>query len=153
MPELETKSKLINGREVSTTQFPVAIQSRLLPRLGKMIAPALTRVDGIVTSADVKSLGPAIAELFSHLDEKDAWDLQLAVLANTTIDTEGQKLKLASEAAVNLAFGADLLLLWDVVMFALEVNFGPLFDRVRSAALVLFVEPPQSSPSKLTSTG
>ena len=129
MFDLKTETKEIDRRKVSCKQFAVSMQARLATRLGRALAPGLPGIRTVRMASNITALGPAIAELFAHLDDDAAWQLQLDIVKNCTVEFHNQQVKLVSTEAVDQVFGPNVLGFWQTVMFALETNFGPLFER------------------------
>jgi len=130
---LETKSTEIRGAQVMSTQLPALKAYALMPKLGKVIAPALSKLDSIDLTADLSSLAPAFQELFMRLDEGDAEDLATRILASTIViktgpDGSPRKYELSSPQGINNAFAGDLRLMFECIWFALRTNYESFID-------------------------
>lgn len=143
---LRIEKKTIGDLEITVTQFPALKSFSLLARLGKVIAPALGKVQGLTLESDVSALGPALAELFSRLDEADASALVRDVLASSHAVYDGKLVPLDRAETIDLVFSGRMRLLLEVLRFALEVNYGDFFGGALAAA------PDQKAASQSTST-
>jgi hypothetical protein len=158
MRKLNTVKKTINGIQVSCTQFGSFEQAELGDRLLILLAPAGGKLAGIGEYSDAGDLGPAFEAVLRQMTPALASQLRLDIVAGTQVQVEGGRwLQLDSKDSVNAAFGGDLKSFWQTVMFAVEVNFGPLFDGARSVIKEMLAaklpEEPEPEKSDLTSVG
>lgn len=123
---LKTKEKSIGGHVWSVTEFPGRAGLRYGTRLARLLGPAFAQaVDG--TEKDSKKsllereikLGPAIEALVLRMDEGEVERLIMDLLSFTRCD--GEELK---PAVFDKVFAAKIHLLFQVLMFVVEVNFG-----------------------------
>ncbi len=134
---LRTEEKEIDGLAVSTTQLGAWKALGLVPRLGKLLAPALAKLAsmpgaGKVSEADLSAIAPALASLFASMDGNEAQALVRDLLAGTSVKVEGdkgpRKVELTNPGAIDGVFEGRLMTLFRVVWFALSVNFTDFID-------------------------
>lgn len=149
MPKLDTQVKEIGGQKVRTTQFGSFEQAELGDRLMLLVAPfagKMKELKGFDIQSDLGDLGPAIEAVLKGITPAEASALRLDLVKNTAVQVDPKKDKwipLIDRDSVNAAFGGDLKAFWQTVIFAAEVNFGPLFGGVRSAITVALASKPQ----------
>lgn len=118
-----------NGSSVvaKTTQLPALRSFKLLARLSKLVGPALGSLKDIKLKADVAALVPALMRLSETLDPDEIEGLAVQVLEGTIVVTGGRAVPLQSIDAINGACAGDLMLLFRLMAFAVEVNFRDFF--------------------------
>lgn len=160
MPKLETKTKDIGEFKVRCTQFGAFEQAELGDRLTLFVAPfagKLKDLKGFDVKSEVGELGPAIEAVLKNLSPSEVSSLRLDLVKNTEvqIQSDAKKIKwlaLSDRDCINAAFGGNLKAFWQTVIFSAEVNFGPLFDGVRSAiSVALASKQKEESPEEETS--
>lgn len=127
---LKRETREINGLEVTSTQLPVLRQYKLMARLGRLLAPALGRIEGLdklSVTDDVSKLMPALSELFMKLDETELMSLARDLLAGTQVKVEDQLYSLADDKTINNVFAGNLKAMLGSMKFSVEVNFGDFF--------------------------
>ncbi len=122
---LKTENRTIDGLEFTTTQLPAMTAFGLIPRLGRVVAPTLTKLTTMNGADDV---GPALAELFSKLDPDEAQALTRDLLRATSVKINGKVVPLDRDETINIAFGGRLTLLLKAVWFAVQVNFADFLE-------------------------
>lgn len=136
-----TLSRTIDGIEVTVTQFPVSRSLPLTATLMKVAGPAIGKLapmlggglDGL-GKTNVDGLAPALVALADGLSEVEIVKLLADILGGTLVVTtdEGGKLRKhdlsGGSAAIDRAFDGNLMTVFRVAAFALEVNFGSFFD-------------------------
>lgn len=130
---IATQNKIIDDVEFRTTQLPAMRAYPLFIRLGKVLGPVLTSLQGVSLSADVSSLGPILAPAFSAIDPDEATRLMTDLLVSTRAVIEGKVIELSSEAGINKVFTGRLPLLFKVLGFAAQENFAGFLSGSGSA--------------------
>lgn len=134
---LEMQTRKIDERDVNCTPHKARAGARLLARLVRHVGPALSKLRGIdvknIKDADIADFGPAVSGLFETLTPDEFDSLSVEILSRCSIampDDRGQlKLHdLSKPAGIDDAFSGELKLMFKVMAFALEVNFGNFFD-------------------------
>ena len=121
-----------------------------------MIAPGLSKAGklaegGDIENAELEDLAPAIGALFETLDDDKVDALLGEVLKHATIvmPDEAGHLKvydLSKGDEIDFAFTGKLPLMFAVVKYALEVNFGGFFGAKGAlAAIAAAAERPSPS--------
>jgi hypothetical protein len=131
---LQSKTKTLTGvdgrsLDVATTTLPARRALKLGGKIGRYVGPALAQAKGIDTEADLAALAPALAALFSGLEDADYDALLLDIFAMTSVTAKlgGESLvktDLTSTGAIDNVFGRDVAALVKAAAFVLEVNFG-----------------------------
>lgn len=134
---LETQTRKIDDHDVNCTPHKARAGARLLARLVRHVGPALAKLRGLdvknVKDADIADFGPAVAGLAESLtpDEFDSLTLEILSRCSITMPDERGSLKLfdlSKPVAIDDAFSGELKLMFKVMAWALEVNFGNFFD-------------------------
>jgi len=143
---LKTRDKKIGDLETSVTELPARRAVRLKTKLIKLLGPSLGKLaDGMhefteetLDNINVTTIGDAIEKLADRLNENDYVDLIMEILQHTRIG--GREV---TEELFDDVFAGRLDVMYKVVMFTLEVNYGSffgeggighLFQRVRERA-------------------
>jgi len=125
---LETKSKNIDGFEVSVTVFPgihgLKIKGKLLrflgPALGKAVSAIKQNKSGLSnvldSEIDFGAIGEAVAALVENIDD-NIINLFLELLANTSIDNQDVK-----KEVIDVKFAAKYFSLYKILLYVIEVN-------------------------------
>lgn len=129
---LETRNKVIEGREYSVTQFPARRGFALKARLAKLLGPAVAELFSAVKGGDAESLmsadidmaivGGAIRRLLEGVDESNMLELVLSLLSMTRVD--GKEI---TEQVFDMEFAGKFSELYKVLAFVVEVNYGDFF--------------------------
>lgn len=130
---LKSESRNIDGLEVRSSQLPALRTLALSARLGRVAAPALSKMGGLTLKSNVADLLPAIMDLCTRLEEGEIESLACEILAATSVQVDegrGPKLiELNNRQAINGVFSGRFKTLLYVIMFALEVNYSDFFDE------------------------
>jgi len=125
---LETKSKNIDGFEVSVTVFPglhgLKIKGKLLrflgPALGKAVSAIKQNKSGLSnvldSEIDFGAIGEAVAALVENIDD-NIINLFLELLSNTSIDNQDVK-----KEVIDVKFAAKYFSLYKILLYVIEVN-------------------------------
>jgi len=136
---LETKEKKIDGRSVKVTQLSARKSLQLKFKLARILGPvlgALADKGGSIMDADIDLL-LAMEKLFSQVNEDTAFPIIMEILKPAFVDD----VAIDSEEKFNHAFENDLLFMYKVIGFALEVQFksflggkgiGELIEKVKT---------------------
>lgn len=147
---LKTDTRTIDDLEVHSSQLPALRAFALFARMGKVLAPALGKMQGLSMQADVSALGPALSELFSRLDGAEAKELAKEILCATVVLVEGKRLTLSTDEAINMVFNGKLRTFIKTMAFALEVNFADFIAAVRDSVPAAALEKANGSNSTTT---
>jgi len=136
----KTEERTFTGEDgssvlVKTTQLPALRSFRLLARLGKLMGPALGSLKGIKLKSDVASLVPALMRLSETLDPDEIESLASQVLEGTLVVSHGRAVPLQSVDQINGVCAGDLMLLFKLMAFAVEVNFRDFFRGFSQAVV------------------
>lgn len=147
---IDTKTKTIDGHEIMVVQFPgrraLQFKTRLIKLLGPAIAQMFTNKDALesVKGMDLSILSAAIEKLSLQLDEVEFVKFVLDLLQCTRLD--GKEI---TESVFDNEFAGDLSLMYKILWFTLEVNYGSFFGESGIGKILSKV--PQS-PTKETKT-
>lgn len=151
MPASERRT--IDGIPFYTHPLPVMDGLVLWARLGKMTAPALVKLRGVDREAlgallaklgDVKELdlvlagdimgafGPAIVELFRHIDPADLRIVTRQLLQSTTA-LSPVKTKLDTDEAIEAVMEGNIGTLMKLLLWVGQVSFRSFFPAGRGA--------------------
>ena len=137
---LKSETRECGGLKVTTTQLPAMRGFRLFARVGKILAPTMSNLQGLTArelkglmDADVAALAPMVANLFAQLEDSDSLFLEL--FASTKVERVDEngvpRLKqLTDQDAINYVFAGNLAGMLSAAMFVLEINFA---DFIRGA--------------------
>jgi hypothetical protein len=132
---IQTKSRTIDGIETNVTQFDALRACTLIPRLGKILAPVAGMLKGVNADTDIEALGPALGALFTRLEGDELRALVCDLLVGTTVVADGAVRDLSRADNINAVFSSRLGVMFKVLAFVLEVNFGSFFGGSASSAL------------------
>jgi len=130
---LETKNKMINGREFQVTQFPGRYGLRLQARLARVFgAPLAALFKGAKKGMDSDladlDLEKAVVMLMDKLSEDELDDLVNRMLSQTRVDGKGI---IDNPMVFDELFAANYSDLFKVLAFVVEVNFGNFFSALK----------------------
>jgi hypothetical protein len=125
---IDTKEKTIDGRNVMVVQFPgrraLFFKTRLLKLIGPAIAQMFTGKNPLETEVDFSVVSKALDKLSERLNEDEFVKFVLDLLQCTRLD--GKEI---SGAVFDEEFAGNLLLMYKVLWFTLEVNYGSFFGQ------------------------
>lgn len=128
---VKTRDTTIDGHTVKVTQHPGRRALRLKSRLVKLLAPSIGTIiqqkvekgkNLLDQEVDMTKIGEAVIALADKLDPDDFENLILEILVSTRVD--GKEI---NEAAFDDLFAGEMSLMYKVVFFALQTNFGDFF--------------------------
>jgi len=150
---IDSKEKQIDERSVSVTQFPARIGLKIKLRIAKMIAPGLASATGILQSGleadfDSKVLAYAVGQLVDSMGNDATVDFIVKeLMQGTRLDD-----KEINDAVFDMEFAGNYGLLYKILAFVLEVNYGSFFESLnigqltsKFSSLISPVKPPLSS--------
>jgi hypothetical protein len=103
----------------------------LVAKLGKVLLPVLVAMR---TRKPTDDMSPVVDQIFSGLTPELAQQVMLELLSTVTVVRTGasgqpQKFDLCNgQVAINNAFRGNVMTMFKVMGFALEVNFSDFFD-------------------------
>ena len=145
---IETKEKTIDGHNVMVTQFPgrraLLFKTRLIKLIGPSIAQMFTGenpLDG--KELDFSIIAKALDKLAETLNEDEYVKFVLDLLQYSRFD--GQEIK---ESVFDTEFAGNLLLMYKVLWFTLEVNYGSFFGESGIGKILSAIPHPQVKGTK-----
>lgn len=161
---LETKEKQIGEHIVLVTTLTatraVKLQVKLVKLLGPSFGALFSSLDlkkikaGKFTESDIKleMISTAFEKLSDKLDPDEFDALLFQILANTKVDGKD----VSSAVVFNSVFTGELMLMYRVLLFSLEVQFSNFFEESGIGTLLKSVkkkqetQEPQKSEQSLT---
>jgi len=147
LEKFKSHEKKIDGVTVSVNPWPArhafAMKIKLLrllgPSLGELIG---TVVDGksdgkkafdiLSSDVDFERIGSTIRNLMDVLDEDTFMNLVDKILDSTRVDGK----EISDEETFNAIFTGSLELVYKILWFVLEVNFGSFFGKSGIGSLI-----------------
>lgn len=126
---LKEDSRDIDGITIRTIQLPPLRAFPLMAKLGKILSPALGQLGDVSMDSDIKELAPALGELFSQLDERDAQSLIMEIFASSAAQLPEKLVPLNTVEMINTVFAGRFLTMLKAMKFVLEVNFADFFGE------------------------
>lgn len=134
----KTETKKLGELEFKTTQLPAMRAFALLTKLAKVVGPALGALSKLDPDTELDLAGSGLISALQTLDTKEAESLVLDVLSGTEAivpdATGGRAIPLSKQANIDLIFTGKLKLMFQVVGFALQVNFRDFSEGSDPAA-------------------
>ncbi len=124
--KLKREKKIIGDLEFDTSQFPAMLSFTLLAKVAKIVGPALGALQKLDPSTELS--GVAMAGAFAGVDPKDATALIPEILSETAVYMDGKFIQLNSKSNIDLVFSGRLMVMFQVVGFVLQVNYGDFFE-------------------------
>jgi len=127
---LKTEERSIRGLRVITTQLTPTRSFLLLPKIGAVLGPALSKLQSgdMALDDDISVLAPVLGEAFMRLSEVNAKDLMCSILAGTSVNTGEELLPLFDGKNIDAAFAGNFKALLETMWFALQVNYSDFLD-------------------------
>ncbi len=128
--------------KVSTTQLPPMRAMPLVTQVGRLVGSALasgaTEIAGKkLAEIDFSKLGAVFAGVCAQLEGDELSKLTRALLSNTSaeleIDGKLRRVELRNDDVINSVFAGRFFTLFEVLAFAIEVNFGDFFGGTASS--------------------
>ncbi len=137
MKRFQPKTKQIDGLEFTVYPFNFKEAIKLKTTLFKKLAPSFGQIFGSLNenngdiSIDSINLGDALKRLFEELNENEFYNLILRIFKNVEcigeIDGTKQKVELKNEAALDAVFCGNIMGIYPLILFVLEVNYPSFF--------------------------
>ena len=133
---IETKEKVIDERSVSVTQFPARKGLKIKLRIATMIAPGFASATGILNGNpdadfDSKVLSFAVSQLVNSIGNDATVDFIVnELLQGTRLDE-----KEINGAVFDMEFAGNYGLLYKIIYYILEVNYGSFFESLNIGSL------------------
>lgn len=152
---IEMQEREIVGCPVRCTPFKARAAARLLSRLLKHAGAVLGQLGGVdltdLKGVEVAALAPALMALANTLTPDEFDSLTCALLAQTSVtaaDASGTRknFDLSKPDNIDNAFAGDLKLMFRVLAFSVEVNYGSFFDGLGQRGESLAASP-EADPS------
>lgn len=128
---IESKSKVINGRNYTVPQLPTFEALDTFEALSKVLGPGLAAL----SSAGMEgNLEPVAAALFGRLGGGELRKLATMLLKGVTVSLPAKNGEMAEMQVLQIAathFAGNLFEMFQVLAFAAEVNFADFFDGLR----------------------
>ena len=146
---IDTKEKTIDEHNVMVTQFPGRRALLFKTRLIKLIGPSVAQMftgKSLDANVDFSVISKALDKLAENLKEDEYVKFVLDLLQCTRLD--GKEI---SESVFDNEFAGNLLLMYKVLWFTLEVNYGSFFGQ-GGIGKILSAIPHPSMQAKETKT-
>lgn len=130
----EAKDKEIDGHKVTVTQWPARKALTVKLRLVRAIGPGLGEIIGgmkgteesvLDSDMDLSKVTTALEKLLSALDEATFMALIKTLISSVRVD----EVDMSNEKEFDMMFTSKLELLYKVIWFVLEVNYGSFFGE------------------------
>lgn len=130
---IETKEKTIDNRQVMVTQYPGMISLTNKMKILKLLGPGIGDTLGKVNLDDnvegkLELLIQTMGSICAHLDPVQFTDFVLELLKGVRLKVNGEFQEVNS-AIFDLEFAGNLLLMYKILWFTLEVNYGNFFGK------------------------
>lgn len=130
----EAKEREIDGHKVTVTQWPArkALTTKL--KLVRAIGPSLGEIIGgmkgteesvLESDLDLSKVTAALEKLLSALDEATFMSLIKIFMSGVRVD----EVDMSNDKEFDMMFTSKLDLLYKVIWFVLEVNYGSFFGE------------------------
>jgi len=144
---IETKDKTIDNRVVTVTQFPGRRALFFKTRLIKLIGPSVTQLftgKGLDLNIDLVIVAKALDKLAENLKEDEYVKFVLELLQFTRLD--GQEI---NDSVFDNEFAGNLLLMYKILWFTLEVNYGSFFGQSGIGKILSAIPRPSVKETKM----
>lgn len=137
---IKKHERIIDGFKITTVNFDGRSGIRYQVKLIKILGPGLAKVvfsfiktSGIKdvkllnllnTEFDLSVIGDGISNLLTTMDEDSTFELVMNLVSTTRVDGK----ELSNTAVFDNLFAGNYGLLYKILAFVLEVNFGNLFN-------------------------
>lgn len=135
MAGLKVEERTIGRGRYKVSQLGFGDARKVLARGGRLIAPALGKLDGVKSigdalDLDIGSIGSALSAVLDRLtdEELDFFVETFAASTQVKIGASGSFVPLKQVMELHFAGGEGLRECWAWLRFAFELNFGP-FSR------------------------
>ena len=124
---IDTKEKIIDEHNVMVTQFPGRRALFFKTRLIKLVGPSVAQLftgKSLDINMDFSIVAKALDKLAENLKEDEYVKFVLDLLQCTRLDE-----KEINDSTFDNEFAGNLLLMYKVLWFTLEVNYGSFFGQ------------------------
>ena len=134
---LRREEKQIGANTFAVNQMPAMRALKMSTRLGRLFGPAMAKLAGSgppasLLDVDTSALSPAISMLFDGLTESEIESLTKELLATCEVQIDGKWVELFGKNPVfDLVMGGDVLGIYKLIYFAVEVNYADFFAEFR----------------------
>lgn len=123
---VEPTSKTIDGRVIMTVPFlgrrALTYKTKIIRMFGASIGSLFSKPGGINAQIDFSVFEDFITKLTARIDENEFVKFVLELLQTTRID--GKEI---TPETFDMEFAANLVLMYKILWFVLEVNYGNFF--------------------------
>ena len=144
---VETKDKVIDGKKITVTQFPgrkaLFYKVKLIKLFGSSIGAMLAQAKGLTAQIDMSVFAAAMDKLATTIDEGEFTRFVLELLQLTRVDNVP-----ITEASFDMEFAGNLLFMYKILWFTLEVNYGSFFGENGIGKILSALQPPPPVPEK-----
>ena len=148
---LKTETRVIDGLQVTCTQFACLRQYEILPRLAA-VGPVLGLLDSGKPITDHPEAAVMLASALAAGDPTAARAVARELLAGCRVVVDGRATDLLDDDSVNRIFAGNLLASFRCILFSLEVNFGDFFAAASPPKAADELAQPPKAPAPSTST-
>jgi hypothetical protein len=134
---ISTKEKTIDGRSVMVTQYPGRRSIEYKARLLKLVGPSLARTLAGAEGFSFEAIVPALDAFIEILDPKTFVSFLLELFCSTRID--GKEI---TDQVFDDEFAGDMMFLYRVLWFTLEVNYKSFFDKAGIGKILTKIKTP-----------
>lgn len=146
---IESKSKVIGGKNYTVPQLPTFEALDTFEALSKVLGPGIAAL----SSAGLEgNLEPVAVAVFSRLGGGELRKLAMMLLKGVTVSLPAKNGEMAEMQVLQILatqYAGKLFELFQVIAFAAEVNFADFFDGVRT---LLAKRAPQAAEADLASS-
>jgi len=129
---IKTEDKTIDSKKITVTSFPgrksLNLKNRIIVLLGESFAQLIGQVKSIKTTKlkdmDVSILVPVIERFTQKLDPDTFTDFTLELLSMSRVDGKEITIEFFDNE-----FSGNLLFMYKILAFVLEVNYGDFFGK------------------------
>jgi hypothetical protein len=121
---IKTQEKVIAGHTILVTQYPGRKALTYKARIVKLMGSSIARLFSEGKQFSFDTFTPAVDELLEKLYPEDFTAFVLDLLQSTRID--GKEI---SSQVFDMEFAGDLPLMYKILWFTLEVNYGSFFGE------------------------
>jgi hypothetical protein len=137
----KTERKTIDGHAVESTALPGLNAVRLKAKLAKKVFPAVGKffsgikmktgakgVKAAISDLDLSGIGGAFESIAAEMEPDELEALILEILSQSRVDGKD----VSDTDVFNVVFSRNMLFMYKVVLFSLEVNFGDFLSILRT---------------------
>jgi hypothetical protein len=146
---ISTQEKIIDGHSVMVTQYPGRRAVEYKARLFKLIGPSFARTLAGAEGFSFDALVPAFDAFTESLEPKTFVNFLIELFCSTRID--GKEI---TDQVFDDVFAGDMMLLYQVLWYTLEVNYKSFFDKAGIGKVLSRIKtPPPAVKTQVESKG